>query len=219
MLINLRTLGFAVATFAVTGSAFAVLPTVTLDPNTDPLRTAVASNVAPNSLTNTSITSASVPMSTRTLTTMPASQATAVTSVAAVPTLTQLQRRLYAMVVTRDAMGQEMLVPVNNQTPVTRGTVLEYRGYVINQSPERVRNMKVNFGLPANTELTSISDMSPSRAMGSLDGVNFQYLPLKTNIGGVLQDLPLSYYKALRWNIEGLGLNEVAEIKYRVRVK
>ena len=206
MFTNLRTLGTGIAALAVTGSAFAVLPTVTLDPTMDlvPTSTAPAMTTA---------------MPTLVAPTMNATNAQVAAVPAVNPAISQIQRRLLASIVARNASGQEVLVPVNAQTPITRGMILEYHGYIINHSKERVRNMKVSFDLPKNTELTAMSDMSPARAMGSMDGMNFQYMPLKSNVGGVLQDLPMSYYKAVRWNIEGLGLNEVAEVKYRVVVK
>ena len=206
MFTNLRTLGTGIAALAVTGSAFAVLPTVTLDPTMDlvPTSTAPAMTTA---------------MPTLVAPTMNATNAQVAAVPAVNPAISQIQRRLLASIVARNASGQEVLVPVNAQTPITRGMILEYHGYIINRSQERVRNMKVSFDLPKNTELTAMSDMSPARAMGSMDGMNFQYMPLKSNVGGVLQDLPMSYYKAVRWNIEGLGLNEVAEVKYRVVVK
>ncbi len=216
MFTNLRTLGTGIAALAVTGSAFAVLPTVTLDPTMDLTPTSPAPAMPVNTPTAPVTATMTTAMPTLVAPTMNATNA----QVAAVnPAISQIQRRLLASIVARNASGQEVLVPVNAQTPITRGMILEYHGYIINRSQERVRNMKVSFDLPKNTELTAMSDMSPARAMGSMDGMNFQYMPLKSNVGGVLQDLPMSYYKAVRWNIEGLGLNEVAEVKYRVVVK
>ena len=224
MFTNLRTLGTGIAALAVTGSAFAVLPTVTLDPTMDLVPTSTAPAMTTTAMpVNTPTTPVTATMTTAMPTlvapTMNATNAQVAAVPAVNPAISQIQRRLLASIVARNASGQEVLVPVNAQTPITRGMILEYHGYIINHSQERVRNMKVSFDLPKNTELTAMSDMSPARAMGSMDGMNFQYMPLKSNVGGVLQDLPMSYYKAVRWNIEGLGLNEVAEVKYRVVVK
>lgn len=112
-----------------------------------------------------------------------------------------------------------MLSPVNAQTRLASGNIVEYRGYLTNNSPDRIRNMKVTMNIPANMELVSTSDVEPTRAFGSMDGANFQYMPLKTNMNGVRQNLPMAYYKAIQWDVPGLGLNEVAMVKYRLKVK
>ena len=135
------------------------------------------------------------------------------------PVASQVQTRILASVVGRDPQGQEVLSPVNAQTRLASGNVVEYRGYLTNNSPDRIRNMKVTMNIPANMELVSTSDVEPARAFGSMDGVNFQYMPLKTNMNGVLQNLPMAYYKAIQWDVPGLGLNEVAMVKYRLKVK
>ena len=135
------------------------------------------------------------------------------------PVAGQVQTRILASVVGHDPQGQEVLSPVNAQTRLASGNVVEYRGYLTNNSPDRIRNMKVTMNIPANMELVSTSDVEPTRAFGSMDGANFQYMPLKTNMNGVLQNLPMAYYKAIQWDVPGLGLNEVAMVKYRLKVK
>lgn len=131
----------------------------------------------------------------------------------------QLETRILASVLSTDAQGQQILSPITAQTKLTSGNVIEYHGYITNKGAERIRNVTVTLDIPANTELLSLEGLSPTRAKGSADGVKFQAMPLKTNINGVLQDLPMQYYKAVQWDIAGLGLNEVATVKYRVRVK
>lgn len=111
----------------------------------------------------------------------------------------------------------DTLVPVTPQTKLATGNVVEYHAYIINNSPERIRNMKVTMPIPANMEL--VTKPSPEPVYGSNDGMQFNYMPIKLNTGGVVQEAPMSYYKFVRWDIAGLGLNEVAEVKYRVRVK
>lgn len=189
--------------------ALAVLPTVTADPNMGMNTDVVTSQfqVAP-----------ATPIVLNAPTALPPMTATPIANPTSA-SMGQLQQRLLASLVSRDAMGNEVLSPITAQTRLSAGNIVEYRGYIINNSNERVRDAKVTFDLPANTELLGLADMSPARAMGSVDGVNFQYMPLKTNAGGVLQEIPMSSYKAVRWQIEGVGLNEVAEVKYRVRIK
>lgn len=189
---KLSVLALMTASLATSATAMAVLPTVALDP---------VNNAAP--LAPTTATTATSPA----------------TSLPVTPIANQLQTRLLASVVSQDSQGQEVLNPINVQTRLVSGNIVEYRGYVTNNSPERIRNMKVTLSIPANMELLGTTDVVPERAYGSMDGVNFQYMPLKTNIGGVLQNLPMSYYKAVQWDVPGLGLNEVAMVKYRLKVK
>lgn len=131
----------------------------------------------------------------------------------------QLEQRLTVSIVSLDPQGQEVLAPVTAQTKLVTGNILEYRGYITNNSPDRIRSMRVTFDIPSNMELHSVESLSPQRAFGSANGQKFQSMPMKANINGVVQNLPVQYYKAVQWDIQGLGLNEVAEVKYRLKVK
>lgn len=198
MKVALSAVAISVTLTLFTSSAMAVLPTVALD----------SGSPAPVSTAQSTLILA------------PAMPVVLTTNNATTPTTSnQVQQRLLASVVARGADGAEVLSPITASTRLNSGNVIEYHGYIINQSPERVRNLKVTFDLPANTELTGLADLSPSRAYGSIDGKNFQYMPLKANIGGIVQEIPMSSYKAVQWDVAGLGLNEVAEVKYRVRIK
>lgn len=130
-----------------------------------------------------------------------------------------LETRILVSLVATNPQGKEVLSPLTNQTPLQSGNVLEYQGYVINHAQDIVRKSNVTLDIPANTELLDIQSLSPSRAKGSVDGVNFQYMPLKTNINGMMQNMPNQFYKAVQWEIENLGAGEVATVKYRVKVK
>lgn len=130
-----------------------------------------------------------------------------------------LETRILVSIVATNPQGQEVLSPLTNQTALQSGNILEYQGYVINHSKDIVRKTNVTLSIPANTELLDTRTLSPSRAKGSVDGVNFQFLPLRTNINGVMQNMPNHFYKAVQWEIENLGVGEVATVKYRVKVK
>ena len=96
------------------------------------------------------------------------------------PVAGQVQTRILASVVGQDPQGQEVLSPVNAQTRLCIRQRREYRGYLTNNSPDRIRNMKVTMNIPANMELVSTSDVEPTRAFGSMDRCQFfQYMPLK----------------------------------------
>ena len=54
------------------------------------------------------------------------------------PAAGQVQTRILASVVGQDPQGQEVLSPVNAQTRLASGNVVEYRGYLTNNSPDRI---------------------------------------------------------------------------------
>lgn len=128
-----------------------------------------------------------------------------------------VQSRLTASIVSLDPQGQETLSPITAQTKLMSGNVIEYHGYFINQSPDRIRQMKVTLNIPEGMEL--LGNISPDRNYGSIDGQKFMFMPIKTQINGSVQPVPNVHYKALQWDIQGLGLNEVAIVKYRAKVK
>lgn len=131
----------------------------------------------------------------------------------------QIQTKLTASIIAVNPQGGEMLAPITSQVKLPKGSVIEYHGYIINNTPERVKTLKATFDIPAGTELQSITSVAPQPAYGSNDSMRFNYMPIKSSVNGILQEVPMSYYKALQWDIAGLGLNEVAEVKYRVVVK
>lgn len=197
---NLSQITLAIATVSLSTFAVAVLPTATLEPTYQnvPL---VAQAPLQRALTNNDF-----PVLQHQISPVVAQNS-------------QFEQKVTVSIVSLDAQGQESLAPVTAQTKLTSGNILEYRGYIINHSPDRIRSMKVTFDIPTNMELHSLETLSPQRALGSANGQKFQPVPVKANINGVLQNLPNAYYKAVQWDIQGLGLNEVAEVKYRLKVK
>jgi hypothetical protein len=125
--------------------------------------------------------------------------------------------KITASLVSVDANGQEVLVPVDTNTRLQSGNVLEYQGYFTNTNADRVRKMTVTMSIPDQVEL--LSTVSPEFPYGSVDGNNFARMPLRTKVDNQLQDVALKYYKAVRWDLEGVGLNDTVAVKYRARVK
>lgn len=119
-----------------------------------------------------------------------------------------------AFIVNTDPTGKEVLIPVLANTPVKKGDVLEYQGLFTNNG-DRVRKMDVSLSIPDSLEL--IGGVVPN-ASGSMDGSRFVRMPVRATINGVLQDLPLSRYKALRWTVEDVGIGGTAVVKYRAKV-
>ncbi|MEN6671079.1 hypothetical protein AAJP47_11970 [Psychrobacter sp. B38] len=125
--------------------------------------------------------------------------------------------KITASLVSADASGQEVLVPVDANTRLQSGNVLEYQGYFTNTNADRVRKMTVTMSIPDQVEL--LKTVSPDFPYGSADGDTFARMPLRGKVDNQLQEIPLKYYKAVRWDLEGVGLNDTVVVKYRARVK
>lgn len=122
-----------------------------------------------------------------------------------------------AALVSTDAQGNPTLMPIDSSTRLRQGNVIEYHTYITNTSADRMRSMTVTMSIPDQVKL--LGDISPKNAFASIDGNTFSRTPLRTRINGQVQDLPLEYYKHLRWTLEGLGINETAVVKYRTVVR
>ena len=125
--------------------------------------------------------------------------------------------KITASLVSVDANGQEVLVPVNANTRLQSGNVLEYQGYFTNTNADRVRKMTVTMSIPDQVEL--LRTVTPDFPYGSVDGNAFARMPLRTRVNNQLQDVELKHYKAVRWDLEGVGLNDTVVVKYRAKVK
>lgn len=125
--------------------------------------------------------------------------------------------KITASLVSVDANGQEILVPVNANTRLQSGNVVEYQGYFTNTNADRVRKMTVTMSIPEQVEL--LRAVSPDFPYGSADGNTFARMPLRGRVDNQLQEIPLKFYKAVRWDLEGVGLNDTVAVKYRARVK
>lgn len=113
--------------------------------------------------------------------------------------------------------GQETLTPINAGTPVKSGDILEYQGLFTNNSSERVRSMDVTLSIADGLEL--VGGIHPRFPHATIDGSRFVRSPIRANVGGQVQELPLSNYKALRWTLEDIGLGGTSVVKYRAKVK
>lgn len=125
--------------------------------------------------------------------------------------------KVTASLLSTDANGQETLVPVTANTRLQSGNIIEYQGYFTNTNPDRVRKMTVTMSIPEQVEL--VGSVAPDFAFASADSATFARMPLRGQVNGQAQEIPLQYYQALRWDLEGVGLNDTVMVKYRARVK
>lgn len=134
-----------------------------------------------------------------------------------VNTANALNTKTVAALVSVDPQGQNVLKPIDTNTRLQKGNVIEYRTYITNNSTDRMRKMDISMSIPNEVKL--LGDIEPKTASASVDGTNFSHMPLRGRINGQLKEVPLEYYKHLRWTIEGLGINETAVVKYRAVVR
>lgn len=125
--------------------------------------------------------------------------------------------KITASLISVDANGNEALVPVTADTRLQSGNILEYQGFFTNTNADRVRKMTVTMSIPEQVEL--LGGVMPEFPYGSVDGNSFARMPLRGNVNGQSQEIPLGYYKAVRWDIEGVGLNDTVVVQYRAKVK
>lgn len=119
--------------------------------------------------------------------------------------------------VVRDDYGTETLVPILSEADIMAGDVVEYHAYFVNRSGERIRSMMALLEIPEGAEL--MGGVYPSASHATVDGVRFGQIPLRTNSNGQLVDIALKYYKALRWDIQDVGIDGMAMVKYRAKLK
>ncbi|WP_296404067.1 hypothetical protein [Psychrobacter sp.] len=129
----------------------------------------------------------------------------------------KLISKTVAALVSIDAKGQPALKPIDGNTHLTKGNVIEYHSYFTNNSSDRLRKMDITMSIPEQLKL--VGKVSPENAYATVDGQSYNIMPLRAVINGQMQDVPLEFYKNLRWTIEGLGPNETAVVKYRAVVR
>lgn len=135
------------------------------------------------------------------------------------PTLAQnaqITPMVYAFLVSQTAEQTETLTPLTTDMSVPSGAVVEYHAYFVNQTGERIRKMTATLDIPAGAEL--VGAVSPTGANASIDGALFSRMPLRTQVDGQIQEIPLPWYRALSWQVEDVGIGGVFVAKYRAKI-
>lgn len=94
--------------------------------------------------------------------------------------------------------------------------VLEYRVDYSNTSAGDLKNLKLNFPLPA--QVTYLGQSFPKNAYASTDGVNFSKAPLERVVNGKKVKVPLNEYRVLQWHIAELKAKQKVSISAQVKV-
>ena len=114
--------------------------------------------------------------------------------------------------------GKEILVDATLAKP---GEVIEYRAKYQNHTAKTLRRVEATLPIPPGTTVMPAT-AQPSGAWASVDGANFQIIPLKRKVklsdGREIEQLvPFSEYRFLRWKVGALDAGQSAV--YAVRVK
>jgi uncharacterized repeat protein (TIGR01451 family) len=126
---------------------------------------------------------------------------------------------LKAQKVLRGTDGSEVLKVADRANP---GEVIQYDATYKNQGKAGVRNLVPTLPIPAGLEYIADS-AKPAPATASVDGKNFQPLPLKRQVKlatgeTVEQPIPSSEIRALRWELGDLDAGAAALITARARL-
>lgn len=116
--------------------------------------------------------------------------------------------------------GKETLQPADKAKP---GDVIQYEAVYSNAGATAVQGLQATVPVPEG--LTFVADSAkPAGAQASLDGKNFQPIPLMREVKKVdgmtvKQDVPLAEYRALRWSIESLDPGKKVAVQLRATVR
>lgn len=121
--------------------------------------------------------------------------------------------------VVQQADGKESLV-AGDAGP---GDIVEYQVRYTNAGSTGVKNLLATLPIPVGGLEYLPAGASPANVQASLDGVTFAPVPLKRNVTGadgkaVVQLVPESQYRVLRWEIGELSPGKVATVRSRMRL-
>lgn len=118
-----------------------------------------------------------------------------------------LKMDLTANKVVKAKDGKVSYLPVRT---APAGSVIQYKATYTNTTSQNINDLAVTLPIPAN--MTFTGEAYPSSAQASTDGKNYADMPLMRKVNGNLVKVPLSEYKALRWNIKWLPANKSADV-------
>jgi uncharacterized repeat protein (TIGR01451 family) len=126
-------------------------------------------------------------------------------------------------------LNQSRIVMVNGKETstsaekVSPGDLLEYKVRYVNRGAGPAKNLVVTLPIPQGLELAPTTD-TPRAALASLDGQKFETMPIKRLVKQadgkeVLQEVPQSQYRALRWQVDQLDAGKTANFSARAKVE
>lgn len=105
-------------------------------------------------------------------------------------------------------------VPFSPESLVKSGDEIEYQVW-LNAADERIQSAEVTVQLPDNLALT---EQSLYGVKASLDGVNFYAHPIRADLGQGVVEVPVMYYRALRFGFSGIGSQKAKSASFSAKV-
>lgn len=118
-----------------------------------------------------------------------------------------LKMELQANKIIKNADGKVSYVAASN---AQKGETVQYRAIYTNVIDQPISDVAVTLPIPVNMVFTG--EAKPSSAQATVDGKNYADMPLMRKVDGKVVKVPLSEYKALRWNIKWLPANKIADV-------
>ena len=118
-----------------------------------------------------------------------------------------LKMQLQAHKIIKKPDGQSVSVAALN---AKAGETVQYRATYTNVTNQPIKDVAVTLPIPAN--MTFTGEAQPSSAQATIDGKNYSDMPLIRKEKGKIVKIPLTEYKALRWNIKWLPANKTANV-------
>jgi len=148
-----------------------------------------------------------------------AGSAHAAESTTAKPAAGSVAVELTAQRVTK-SQGKEVLVAADQAKP---GELIEYRALYRNDGANEAKGLMATLPIPRGTQYVAGS-ATPRGVEASLDGRTFAPVPLKRSVKTadgrtVVQEVPVSEYRTLRWPLGVLPTKQSRTVAARVRVE
>lgn len=124
-----------------------------------------------------------------------------------------LKMELQANKIIKKADGKAVSVAATN---AKAGETVQYRATYTNVIAQPISDVAVTLPIPTN--MTFTGDANPSSAQATIDGKNYSDMPLMRKVNGKIVKIPLSEYKALRWNIKWLPAKKSADVSLNTLV-
>jgi len=118
------------------------------------------------------------------------------------------------------AQGKEVLVAADQAKP---GELIEYRALYRNDGANEAKGLMATLPIPRGTQYVAGS-ATPRGVEASLDGRTFAPVPLTRSVKSadgrtVVQEVPVSEYRTLRWPLGVLPTKQSRTVAARVRVE
>ena len=123
--------------------------------------------------------------------------------------------------------GQKVVVNADKEalvdaTEARPGDTIEYRATYANKGKDLARKLEATLPIPADMQLIG-NTARPAGALASLDNQKFEPMPLKRKVKLAdgreeLRDVPLSEYRALRWQLGDLAAGASQVVSARMQV-